>query len=209
MCPHNDILTVDVPTDTSASDHDADSIADAERRLQPNVDAGSRLQYALPITLRTSYRMAPLVRFDAVSVTFGEQRVLIDADFSIEPGERVCLIGRNGAGKSTTLKLITGAQEPDDGAVEKPAQSALEPARAEARRRVAPSSSATSWRAAWRAQLERIAEFERLTAAAPHDRAALREIEALQREIDAGGGWNVDVRVGPSSASSGCPASSA
>ena len=35
--------------------------------------------------------------------------------FAIDSGERVCLIGRNGAGKSTTLKLITGAQEPDDG----------------------------------------------------------------------------------------------
>ncbi|HET7924655.1 MAG TPA: ATP-binding cassette domain-containing protein, partial [Rhodanobacteraceae bacterium] len=43
--------------------------------------------------------------------------------------------------------------------------------------------------------LARMAEFERLTAALPHDRAALREIEALQREIDAGGGWSVAVRV--------------
>ena len=66
--------------------------------------------------------MAPLVRFDAVSVTFGEQRILIDADFAISLGERVCLIGRNGSGKSTTLKLISGSQQADDGAVEKPAR---------------------------------------------------------------------------------------
>ena len=44
-------------------------------------------------------------------------------------------------------------------------------------------------------QLERIAEFERLTAASSDDRAALRDLEALQREIDAGGGWNIDVRI--------------
>ena len=77
--------------------------------------------------------MTPLVRFDAVSVTFGEQRVLAQADFLIRPGERVCLIGRNGAGKSTTLKLIAGTQQPDDGAVETAGASALEHARAKTR----------------------------------------------------------------------------
>jgi ATP-binding cassette subfamily F protein uup len=138
--------------------------------------------------------MAPLVRFDLVSVTFGEQRVLIDAEMAIEPGERVCLVGRNGAGKSTTLKLITGAQDPDDGVVEKPSRlrwSLLEQKLADeslerVREYVAHGMAG---------QLARIAEFERLTAVVPHDRATLREIEALQREIDAGGGWNVAVRV--------------
>ena len=138
--------------------------------------------------------MAPLVRFDAVSVTFGEQRVLIDADFVIEPGERVCLIGRNGAGKSTTLKLITGTQEPDDGAIEKPARlrwSLLEQKLADESQELVRDYVARGMAP----QLARIAEFERLTAAVPHDRAALREIEGLQREIDAGGGWNVAVHV--------------
>jgi ATP-binding cassette subfamily F protein uup len=138
--------------------------------------------------------MAPLVRFDAVSVTFGEQRVLIDADFAIEPGERVCLIGRNGAGKSTTLKLITGAQEPDDGAVEKPSRlrwSLLEQKLADESQELVRDYVAHGMAG----QLARIAEFERLTAATPHDAAALREMEALQREIDAAGGWNVAVHV--------------
>jgi ATP-binding cassette subfamily F protein uup len=138
--------------------------------------------------------MAPLVRFDAVSVTFGEQRVLIDADMAIEPGERVCLVGRNGAGKSTTLKLITGAQEPDEGAVEKPGRlrwSLLEQRLADESLELVRDYVAHGMAS----QLARMAEFERLTAAAPQDRSALREIEALQREIDAGGGWNVAVRV--------------
>ena len=138
--------------------------------------------------------MAPLVRFDAVSVTFGEQRVLVDADFSIEPGERVCVVGRNGAGKSTTLRLITGAQEPDDGAVEKPARlrsSLLEQKLADESAELVRDYVAQGMAD----QLARIAEFERLTASNPHDGAALREIEALQREIDAGGGWDVAVRV--------------
>src|SRR6185436_6207238 len=149
--------------------------------------------------------MAPLVRFDAVCVTFGEQRVLIDADFGIEPGERVCLIGRNGAGKSTTLKLITGAQEPDAGAVEKPAHlrwSLLEQKLADESHELVRDYVAFGMAG----QLARIAEFERLTATAPQDRAALRQIETLQREIDAGGGWNVAVHVNTVISELGLPA---
>ncbi len=148
--------------------------------------------------------MAPLVRFDAVSVAFGDQRVLIDADFMIELGERVCLIGRNGAGKSTTLKLIAGAQEPDDGAVEKPARlrfSMLE-------QRLADESAdlVSAFVARGMAQqLQRIAEFERLSAEASHEPAVLHRIEALQREIDAGGGWNVDVHVATVMSNLGLP----
>jgi ATP-binding cassette subfamily F protein uup len=149
--------------------------------------------------------MAPLVRFDAVSVTFGEQRVLIDADFAIEPGERVCLIGRNGAGKSTTLRLITGAQDPDDGAVEKPIRlrwSLLEQKLADESLELVRDYVAHGMAG----QLARIAEFERLTAASPHDHAALREVEALQREIEAAGGWNVAVRVNTVISELGLPA---
>jgi ATP-binding cassette subfamily F protein uup len=148
--------------------------------------------------------MAPLVRFDAVSVTFGEQRVLVDADFMIEPGERVCLIGRNGAGKSTTLKLISGAQDPDEGAVERPARlrwSLLEQTLADESAELVRDYVARGMAG----HLARIAEFEQLTSAA-HDRAALREIEALQREIDAGGGWNVGVHIDTVISELGLPA---
>jgi ATP-binding cassette subfamily F protein uup len=58
-----------------------------------------------------------LLRFDEVSLEFGDQKILTRADFAVEPGERVCLIGRNGAGKSTTMRLITGELEPDKGEV--------------------------------------------------------------------------------------------
>ncbi|HLF11814.1 MAG TPA: ATP-binding cassette domain-containing protein [Gammaproteobacteria bacterium] len=44
-------------------------------------------------------------------------------------------------------------------------------------------------------QLERIATFERLSANSKPDRATLRQIESLQREIEAGGGWSVDRQV--------------
>jgi ATP-binding cassette subfamily F protein uup len=56
-----------------------------------------------------------LIRFDDVSLEFGDQKILTKASFSLETGERVCLIGRNGAGKSTMLKLIMGEQQADSG----------------------------------------------------------------------------------------------
>ena len=149
--------------------------------------------------------MAPLIRFDAVSVAFGEQRILLEADFSIESGERVCLIGRNGAGKSTTLKLITGAQEPDEGTVERPGRlrwSLLDQKLAEESAMAVRDFVALGMAP----QLQRIAEFQRLSAAAAPDRAALREIEAMQRDIEAGGGWSVDVRVSTLISELGLPA---
>jgi len=130
--------------------------------------------------------MAPLIRFDAVSVAFGDQRILIEANFAIDSGERVCLIGRNGAGKSTTLKLITGAQEPDDGTVERPGRlrcSLLDQKLAE--ESAMPVRDFVALGMAQ--QLARIAEFQKLSAAGAPDRAALRETEALQRENEAGG----------------------
>jgi ATP-binding cassette subfamily F protein uup len=138
--------------------------------------------------------MAPLVRFDAVSVAFGEQRVLIEADFAIDPGERVCLLGRNGAGKSTTLRLITGGLEPDHGTVERPARlrsSLLDQKLADESEELVRDYVARGMVA----QLERIAEFERLSALADRSRSVLAQIEGLQRDIEAGGGWSVDVRI--------------
>ena len=138
--------------------------------------------------------MTPLIRFDSVSVAFGDQKILVEAMFAIETGERVCLIGRNGAGKSTTLKLITGAVEPDDGKIERPSSlrfSLLD-------QKLADESSQTARdfvALGMAAQLDRIAELERLSATPSADGPTLRAIESLQRDIEAGGGWSVDNQV--------------
>ena len=52
-----------------------------------------------------------------VQLAFGGPALLDGANFSLERGERVCLIGRNGEGKSTLLKLIEGSLLPDGGEV--------------------------------------------------------------------------------------------
>ncbi len=58
-----------------------------------------------------------LVTLKNVSVSFGADAILDQANLIIEPNERLGLIGRNGAGKSTLLKLIDGEVLPDDGDV--------------------------------------------------------------------------------------------
>ena len=59
----------------------------------------------------------PLITLDKVSVAFGLNPLLEAVDLQIEPGERVCLIGRNGCGKSTLLKLIDHQLQPDSGSL--------------------------------------------------------------------------------------------
>ena len=58
-----------------------------------------------------------LLSLRAVSIAFGGPPVLDRADFGIERGERVCLLGRNGAGKTTVMKLLDRSIAPDDGEV--------------------------------------------------------------------------------------------
>jgi ABC transport system ATP-binding/permease protein len=59
----------------------------------------------------------PLVSLEHVSIAHGHLPLLDDASLQIEPRERVCVIGRNGTGKSTLLQIISGDQLPDAGNV--------------------------------------------------------------------------------------------
>jgi ATP-binding cassette subfamily F protein uup len=59
----------------------------------------------------------PLLTLDSVSLAFGHLPLFEDAHLRVEPGERICLIGRNGSGKSTMLKVVSGEQLPDRGSV--------------------------------------------------------------------------------------------
>lgn len=58
-----------------------------------------------------------LLRFQQACLAFGTNPILDHVDFSLFSGERVCLVGRNGAGKSSMLKLLTGQQNLDDGQI--------------------------------------------------------------------------------------------
>ncbi|WBO66647.1 ABC transporter ATP-binding protein [Streptomyces camelliae] len=58
------------------------------------------------------------VSFTGAVRTYGAVRAVDGVDLDIAPGETVALLGRNGAGKSTTIGLLLGLYEPDAGAVE-------------------------------------------------------------------------------------------
>src|SRR3990172_2897533 len=59
----------------------------------------------------------PLVTLDAVSIAFGHLPLLDEVALRVEPRERIAVIGRNGTGKSTLLKILSGALLPDSGTV--------------------------------------------------------------------------------------------
>ncbi|HMR71217.1 MAG TPA: ATP-binding cassette domain-containing protein, partial [Rubrivivax sp.] len=55
----------------------------------------------------------PLLQARELSRSFGSTRALIDLTLSIDPGEIVALMGANGAGKSTFVKILSGVLAPD------------------------------------------------------------------------------------------------
>jgi ATP-binding cassette subfamily F protein uup len=134
-----------------------------------------------------------LIRFEEVSLDIGDQKILSEADLTIEPGERVCLIGRNGAGKSTTFRLITGEIECDRGEIIRKAGlvvSQLEqslPAAADLPVRDVVRSGLTG--------IQALLDEYHKRSRQDLDPAGLRELEALHRQIDAHGGWNIEQRV--------------
>ena len=134
-----------------------------------------------------------LIRFDQVSLKFGDQMILTEADLAIEPDERVCLIGRNGAGKSTTFKLITGETEVDSGeivprtglVVSQLAQSL--PAAMDLGVREVVKSGLTG--------IQALLDEYRQRSQQELDTAGLRQLEDLHRQIDTHGGWHIEQRV--------------
>src|SRR2546425_1861974 len=54
-----------------------------------------------------------------LSKAYGPQTLFSGASLTIEPGQRVGLLGYNGTGKSTLLRVLAGLEAPDDGVVEK------------------------------------------------------------------------------------------
>ena len=49
-----------------------------------------------------------MLQLEKINVYYGESHILRDVSFAMEPGQVACLMGRNGVGKTTTLKAIMG-----------------------------------------------------------------------------------------------------
>ncbi|MEU6139049.1 ABC transporter ATP-binding protein [Streptomyces sp. NPDC047081] len=65
----------------------------------------------------TQTECAAAVSFTGAVKNFGAVRAVDGVDLAVAPGETVALLGRNGAGKSTTISLLLGLYEPDEGSV--------------------------------------------------------------------------------------------
>ena len=58
-----------------------------------------------------------IISVEGLKKAFGEKKILNDATFGLEEGEKAGVIGINGTGKSTLLKMIAGEEESDDGKI--------------------------------------------------------------------------------------------
>ena len=137
----------------------------------------------------------PLITFDEVSLEFGDQLILNNVSLALDNGERVCLIGRNGEGKSTLMNIITGRVEADSGEIIK--QSHLRVSQLEQGLPQERDISVKDYVAEGLNHLQVLLnDYEKLSAVSiEKNPTTLREIEDLQQQIEAEGGWNIDRRV--------------
>ena len=86
---------------------------DRLQRIAPaHVDSPFAFEFIAPRSLPAS-----LLRLERVAVGYGDVEVLRAIDFALIPGERIGLLGRNGAGKSTFIRLLAGELAPRAGEV--------------------------------------------------------------------------------------------
>jgi ATP-binding cassette subfamily F protein uup len=134
-----------------------------------------------------------LLRFKDIRLEFGKQIILRDAEFLIRPGERVCLIGRNGAGKSTTLKLIMGEIEADQGEIISEAGIIISQLRQNL-----PDAADLPVRDVILSGLKDIKALltnYKTMSSRDLNNQGLAELESLHAKIDAHDGWHIDQRV--------------
>jgi len=134
-----------------------------------------------------------LVRFEDVSLKLADQVILANAGLALEARERVCLLGRNGAGKSTTFRLITGDIEPDSGDIVR--MSGLVVSELSQSLPDTTNQSVREFVRDGLAGIESLLGAYHELSATGLDTKGLQELEALHRRIDAHGGWNLEQRV--------------
>ncbi len=137
----------------------------------------------------------PLLTFDRLELAYGHWPLLDGASLVIEAGERIGLIGRNGTGKSSLLKIVAGINPPDAGDVwRKPA---LKLAYVPQEPQFQPGHSV------YEAVAEGVGEAQRLLAdyhAAAHrvaegDMDAFEDLERLSHELEIHDAWRLNSRV--------------
>ena len=136
-----------------------------------------------------------LLRLKNISLLYGYLPLLAHVDFQIEPGERVCLVGRNGTGKTTLLRVITGEAIPDGGEVRR--QETLRVAYLE--QEVPPDTDQTIVEvvAAGVGELGKLLlEYRQATQqVSTAERLSLERLASLHAHIESMGCWNINQKV--------------
>ncbi len=137
-----------------------------------------------------------VISLSNAQLAFGHVALLDHADFSLEAGERIGLIGRNGTGKSSLLKVIAGLAKLDDGLLS--FQQGLRIAYVAQEPEFNPQASVFDTVAAGVSNaLVLIAQYEKLTSqlGTDDDSTLLEKMQQLQSSIDVVDGWNLENRV--------------
>lgn len=140
-----------------------------------------------------------MLRLEHVSKIYPTGEVLKDINWEVKPGDRVGLVGVNGAGKSTQLKIIAGEIEPTSGEVIRPAS--LKMAYLTQEFEVDPSRTVRE--EFWRAFTEANQVHEQLshvhhqmeTADPQQLETLLKQMDRLQRQFEALDGYSLDSRI--------------
>jgi ATP-binding cassette subfamily F protein uup len=133
-----------------------------------------------------------LLTVDQLSCSFGTQVLLDKANLVVERGERIAIVGRNGEGKSTFLKIVTGEVRPDDGVLR-----FLEGATvAKLDQEVPDQSQMTVYEAVADGLSDVGALIDRYNElSAQFDERSMDELERVHQQIDACDGWLMHQRV--------------
>ncbi|MBT5230538.1 MAG: ATP-binding cassette domain-containing protein [Methylococcales bacterium] len=137
-----------------------------------------------------------LVRLRDIQLSFGGPLLLDKAQLNIKAGERVCLVGRNGTGKSTLMKLIAQEIKPDSGKIE--FQTGLKVARLV--QDVPASGDDTVFQVVAKGLGEVgewLSEFEALTheMMTNTDDALMTKMSRVQHKIESNDGWSLNTAV--------------
>ncbi|HSX84409.1 MAG TPA: ATP-binding cassette domain-containing protein, partial [Cellvibrio sp.] len=135
-----------------------------------------------------------LIKLEKAYLSYGLQVLLDQIDLTIERGQRLCLIGRNGAGKSSLLKVIDGEVDLDKGDIIR--QSGVRIARLEQDLPEADDRQVFDVVAAqFQGMGELLAEYRHLAHAAEITDAGMARMAELQQQIEARDGWNLQQQV--------------
>jgi ATP-binding cassette subfamily F protein uup len=136
----------------------------------------------------------PLVTLDNASLAYGHVPLLDRAQFALDAGERVALIGRNGAGKSSLIQVIGGARILDDGTLWK--KPGLKFAMVDQEPALEPEDTAFAAVAKGLAEQHALlTEYEDLLETAGEDAKKLARISELEHQLTESGGWEMKRHV--------------